>query len=38
MFKKELGFWKNQIVNPIRDRREWEKQHGKERTPFIVSE
>ena len=36
MFKKKLGFRKNQNINQIRDRREWEKQHWKKRTPFIV--
>jgi hypothetical protein len=38
MFKKELGFLKNQNVNGIWDRREWEKQSRMERTPFLVFE
>ena len=39
LFKRDLGFQKNQIVNPTRDRCEWER-HGRmlERTPFLVYE
>ena len=36
MFKKKLGFRKNQNINQIRDQREWERQWRKQRTPLLV--